>query len=153
MIIKCSGECPLKKTNICCSQCVEKETCTDACNKTPSANDPLNGCDNAVFEEDIQASLLIFQNNQAAIIKSIANICTMKKKLDEDEKQLKEKLKAAMEINGVKSFDNEVLKITYIAATTSTSVDSKKLKANYPEIYKTCSKPSSKSAYVKVEVK
>jgi predicted phage-related endonuclease len=58
-----------------------------------------------------------------------------------------------MELHGVKKFESDVLNLTYIAATTATSVDSKKLKADHPEIYDECSKVSNKKAYVKVVVK
>ena len=59
----------------------------------------------------------------------------------------------AMEEYGVKMFDNDLLKVTYIAATTATSIDSAKLKKKYPAIAEECSKTSAKSAYVKVEIK
>ncbi len=76
-----------------------------------------------------------------------------KAKIEAQEKALKEQLKSAMEEFGIKKFEKENLVLTYIAATTATSVDSKKLKENHPDIFVECSKKSNKSAYVKVTVK
>ena len=145
-MIKCSGECPNDKGNTCCFNCELKLECNDACASNPE------DCNESV-QVDEETAVSTFETKQATTIKTIAEICTAKKKLEEQEKQLKEQLLKAMETNNVKSFNNDVLKITYVAATTTNSVDSKKLKKKYPNIAAECSKTSNKSAYVKVEVK
>ena len=145
-MINCSSECPREKGNTCCFKCDLKLECHDACATNPE------GCPDAVVVDDL-TPVAMFELVQAAAIKTIAEICTAKKKLEDQEKQLKAQLLKAMESNNVKSFSNDVLKITYVAATTATSVDSKKLKEKYPNIAAECSKTSNKSAYVKVEVK
>lgn len=100
-----------------------------------------------------QAAVVEFQNSTALMLQSIAQIVTAKKLLEEQEKSMKEKLQAAMEANGIKSFNNDVIKLTYVSATTTSSIDSAKLKKKYPQIAEECSKTSNKSAYVKIEVK
>lgn len=110
-------------------------------------------CGDSIMEEAAEAGLQVFQQGQMEVIQKIADIVTAKKKLEEDEKDLKEKLKLAMEKCNIKKFTSDILNITYVAATTATSVDSKKLKEKHPSIYDECSKTSNKSAYVKVEVK
>jgi len=150
MKIKCELECPKEIGTVCCFQCEHKEGCDEACDQSPSASE-ADGCGNAIFEEG--TDLAVFETKQAAIIKNISDVVTAKKKLDEEEKKLKETLKVAMEQYSIKSFDNDVLKINYIAATTATTVDSKKLKEKYPDIASECSKTSNKSAYVKITVK
>jgi hypothetical protein len=97
--------------------------------------------------------LMTFQEQQVAVLQQIADLVTAKKKIEAQEKELKDKLKEAMEKYSVKKFDSDILKITYVAATTATSIDSAKLKKKYPVIAKECSKTSKKSAYIKVEVK
>lgn len=147
-MIKCTvGGCT-KNKDICCQSCDEKESCNGACVDKPSTDD--SGCGSAVFESS--NSVELFQNAAATVIKSITDICKAKKDLEEKEKSLKSQLKEAMERNGVKSFSNDVLKITYIAATKAVSVDSKVLKEKYPAIAAECSKTSPKAAYVKVEL-
>lgn len=51
-----------------------------------------------------------------------------KKKMDKVEKQLKKEIIKAMEDNGIKSFENDDVKITYIEPITRTVVDQKALK-------------------------
>jgi len=58
-----------------------------------------------------------------------------------------------MSKHGIKRVDNDLMRITYVAPTTSTGVDSAKLKATYPHIYTECSKTTSKKGYVKITVK
>ena len=144
-MIKCNNECPLKKFDGCCHSCPHIEGCTDACESEPKT------CGEAIFDEE--TGLMTFQEQQVAVLQQIADLVTAKKKIEAQEKELKDKLKEAMEKYSVKKFDSDILKITYVAATTATSIDSAKLKKKYPVIAKECSKTSNKSAYIKVEVK
>lgn len=144
-MIKCNNECPLGKFNGCCHSCPDIETCKDVCESNPET------CGEATFDEE--TGLVAFKEQQLSVLKQIADLITAKKKLEEQEKELKDKLKEAMEKYGVKKFDSDILKITYIAETTATSIDSAKLKKKYPAIADECSKTSKKSAYIKVEVK
>ena len=50
------------------------------------------------------------------VIKAITDITVQKKKLDEQEKIMREKLQAAMEQYGVKSFDNEYINAHWFLA-------------------------------------
>lgn len=144
-MIKCNNECPLKKFDGCCHSCPHIEGCTDACESEPKT------CGEAIFDEE--TGLMTFQEQQVAVLQQIADLVTAKKKIEAQEKELKDKLKEAMEKYSVKKFDSDILKITYVAATTATSIDSAKLKKKYPAIAEECSKTSNKSAYIKVEVK
>lgn len=144
-MIKCNNECPLKKFDGCCHSCPHIEECTQACESEPKT------CGEATFDEE--TGLVAFKEQQLSVLQQIANLIIAKKKLEEQEKELKDKLKEAMEKYGVKKFDSDILKITYIAETTATSIDSAKLKKKYPAIADECSKTSKKSAYIKVEVK
>lgn len=94
-----------------------------------------------------------FQGNQIALLQNIASLVKQKKEIEAQEADLKVKLQEAMEAYGIKKFTSDILNITYIAATTSVSLDSAKLKKKYPEIAAECSKTSNKKAYIKIEVK
>jgi predicted phage-related endonuclease len=146
-MIKCKNSCPTGQFDGCCFECDLKEKCEEVCEMLPSE------CGDSIMEESGETGLQVFQQGQVAVLQQIADIVTAKKKLEEQEKDLKEKLKEAMEKCSIKKFTSDILNITYVAETTSTSVDSKKLKDKHPEIYAECSKTSKKSAYVKVEVK
>jgi len=144
-MIKCNNECPLEKFDGCCHSCPHIEGCTEACESEPKT------CGEATFDEE--TGLVTFKEQQLAVLQQIADLVTAKKQIEAKEKELKDKLKEAMERCSIKKFDSDILKITYIAATTATSIDSAKLKKKYPAIAEECSKTSNKSAYIKVEVK
>ena len=68
-------------------------------------------------------------------------------------KEVKEKVKNAMEEYGITSFDNEDLTITYRKGTTRKTVDTKKLKEELPDIYESYLRESNVASSVVVEVK
>ena len=144
-MIKCNNECPLEKFDGCCHSCPDIETCKDACESNPET------CGEATFDEE--TGLVAFKEQQLSVLQQIADLITAKKKLEEQEKELKEKLKEAMEKCNIKKFESDILNITYVAESTKTSIDSAKLKKKYPEIAAECSKSTKTSAYVKVTVK
>lgn len=74
---------------------------------------------------------------------AIKNFELLKKEVEAQNETLKAQLLEAMKAQGVKSFENDVLKITYVEPTTRETIDSKRLKAELPEIadkYKKISK-------------
>jgi len=147
-MIKCKNSCPTGQFDGCCFECDLKETCKDVCGSNPSE------CGDSIMEDaEEETGLQVFKQGQMAVLKQIADIITTKKKLEEQEAELKAKLKDAMEKCNIKKFESDILDITYVAETTQTSIDSAKLKKKYPDIAEECSKVSKKSAYVKVVVK
>lgn len=146
-MIKCKNACPTGQFEGCCFECNLKENCEEACQLNPSE------CGDSIMEDTEEVGLQAFKQGQMAVLKQIADIITTKKKLEEQEKELKEKLKEAMEKCNIKKFESDILNITYVAESTKTSIDSAKLKKKYPEIAAECSKTSKTSAYVKVTVK
>jgi predicted phage-related endonuclease len=146
-MIKCKNSCPLDKFDGCCFECENKGKCEEACQLLPSE------CKDSIMEEAGEAALQVFQQAQKVVLQKIADIVTAKKNLEEQEKELKEKLKTAMETCSIKKFTSDILNITYVAATTETRVDSKKLKEKHPDIYAECSNTNPKSSYIKIEVK
>lgn len=128
----------------CCLECGERESCEDVCTEL-SPN-----CEDAFTEETALATM---QTEAAAIIKGIAALTLQKKQLEEQEKEMRVQLMAAMEKYGVKSFENEDVKFTYVAATTRTTIDSAKLKKDLPEVAERYSKISKVSDSVKITVK
>lgn len=144
-MIKCKNECPLGKFEGCCFFC-EVKGCKEKCTEAPS------DCDSAI-QVDEEKALAEFQGNQIALLQNIASLVKQKKEIELQEADLKVKLQEAMEAYGIKKFTSDILNITYIAATTSVSLDSAKLKQKYPEIAAECSKTLNKKAYIKIEVK
>lgn len=145
-MIKCENCCPLNKFEGCChSPCPYLEDCPDACEETYSK------CGQAMFDEE--TGLQVFELGQLQTLQKIAILSRQKKALEEQEKTLKAALYEAMERYGVKKFESPVLNLTRVDPTTSTGIDSAKLKKNYPDIFKECSKTSAKAGYVKITLK
>lgn len=135
----------------CCLECEEKGICPDICTfiedeKITSAEN----CENAVADGD---ALVAFESNTLAVIQAIKDISLKKKELEDQDKKMRDELEAAMEMYGVKSFENDIIKITYTEPTTRISVDSAKLKKNYPDVYAECSKSSDVKGSVRITVK
>ena len=135
----------------CCLECDNRSDCKEVCAYVADGNvKNAEQCENAVVEGQ---ELITFESKAASVIQAIADIATKKKALEEQDKKMREQLEAAMERYGVKSFENELVKVTYIEPTTRTSVDSAKLKKKYPDIFTECSKVSDVKASVKITVK
>lgn len=145
MGIKCEQPgCP-HDYECCCYECEEIKNCESHCNLKPET------CENSIMEKG--TSLEVFKNANIDVIDAISQLSVAKKQIEEQEKTMKEKLVEAMEAYGVTKFENEAIKITYYAPSQTTTIDSKRLKEEKPEIAKEYSKTSSKKSYVKIEVK
>ncbi len=100
--------------------------------------------------------LVKVENGQVVVAQEIVNqIVNFKKemlKMELLEKQLKEEIKEAMEKNNVTSLEFGELKIKYRSATTRTSLDSKKLKEELPDIYEEYSKTSEVASSISISV-
>jgi predicted phage-related endonuclease len=141
---KCKNECPENKFNGCCAECPHGSDCESKC-----TNDPQT-CGDAVFEG---TALEVFNSKAEAVIQKITLLVKQKAEIEKQEKTMREQLQQAMEAHDVKKFDNDLIKITYVEASTRTSVDSAKLKAQQPDIYAKFSKTSPVKAFVKIESK
>lgn len=129
--------------DICCHYCDEEGVCSFRCEEP-------NNCVEQLFGE---TELQVMQSAVPEAIKIITDINIQKKKLDEQEKLMRQKLLEAMETYGIKKFENEHISFTYVAPTTKTTIDSTKLKKKYPDIAEECSKVSNVSASVRISVK
>ncbi len=141
------AECP-HDLKICCGTCDFKDNCGNVCG-AKCMTDPQN-CPDA---EVITGELTAFQSAVPDTIKKITDLLKLKKQMDEQEKQLKKKLVENMEVYGVKSFENDLIKMTYVAPTTRSSIDGARLKKDHPAIAAQYTKTSSVAAFVKVELK
>ena len=128
----------------CCLECEERESCKDVCTELSP------DCEDAFSEETALATM---QTEAAGIIKSIAALTLQKKQIEEREKKMKEQLQKAMEKYGVKSFENETVKFTYVAPTVENRLDSEALKVDLPEVVAKYTKQSPKAGYVKITVR
>ena len=126
-MIKCENACPRGKFDGCCHKCPDFHTCPDSCQEDP------NTCGSSTFDEE--AGLQAFQQSQLATLNAIASLTSHKKAIEEQK------------------FESDVLNLTLVAPSNSTTIDSAKLKKKYPAIAAECSKPNPKAGYVKITLK
>lgn len=93
----------------------------------------------ALLEAEINGELYCLTTTDVTIIDtslqvSIKDILIQEKELSERKKELTDRIKEQMEQHKVKSIDNELFKVTYIAPTTKTTFDSKKALADNPDL-------------------
>lgn len=74
-----------------------------------------------------------------------------KQEMDNQEKEIKQAIQKAMEENGIKSFENDDVKISYVAPTQRVSVDTAKMKEE--GIYDLYTKTSEVKASVRLTYK
>ena len=69
------------------------------------------------------------------MIQRLAEVSKRKKLLEKQENEVKEALLPLMEEHGVESIDNELIRISYVGPSESTSVDTTKLRNEMPDLY------------------
>lgn len=95
-----------------------------------------------------------FHLSQLAKVESIIKRCEEeKKRAEETAVKMRADLMDAMERNGVQSFENDRIKLTYVAPTTRTAIDSTRLKKELPEIAEKYSKTSQVKASLRITLK
>ena len=76
-----------------------------------------------------------------------------KKQAEEEAKRLREHLLNEMEKRSIKVFENENIKLTYVAPSKRITLDSKGIKEKYPDIYEEFSKETEIKASVRITLK
>lgn len=104
--------------------------------------------------------LVLYTNNELELGKieeqisiTIADLQNKQQELQKKNEEIKEQIKASMEENDIKKYENDYIAITYVAPTTRTTVDSKLLKEKYEDIFKECSKISNVKSSIRVKIK
>lgn len=129
---------------ICCIECEDKDTCKYVCSYF------LEDCPDGYDES---SAMQVFNDKAIVLMKNIAQLDKQKKILENQDKEVREALKKTMDEFGIKSFENDILKVTFVAETTRSSIDSKKLQKELPEIAEKYSKTTKVSASVRITVK
>ncbi len=149
MICKEGANSPCGKS-CCCWSCEEREGCRDACASFISDTEAMEKCPCIVKEEN---ALAVFQIKAVNVIQNMVQLLQQKKALEEKEKTVREELTAAMDAFGIKSFENDILKVTFKAASVRSGVDSKALKAKFPEVYKEVQTETPVKASIAISLK
>lgn len=101
--------------------------------------------------------LQAFESKHMLLMANVAQHIQQEKLLKDQTAKLKEELGNAMDEFGIKSIDNDLLKITRTAASTSKSLDTTRLKNeepdHYAELMADYPKVTNRSASLTIKVK
>lgn len=86
-------------------------------------------------------------------VKELIEFEKLAKEVEERKKAIRATILNEMEQTGTISIDTEELAITYVAPTTKESFDSKKLRADKPDLYDEYVKISPVKASIRIKVK
>ena len=104
-----------------------------------------------------QQKQILIAENQLEVIRECEQIIAeaehKKKAAEEEMAAIKGAIMKAMEQNGVKSFENDNIKMTYIEGGTRTTVDTAKLKKEKPEIVEEYEKSSKVKPSLRIKIK
>lgn len=84
------------------------------------------------------------------LVKQIVEFQKVKLEMDLKEKELKNSLKEAMEACGITKWTTDGLCATITSASTRTTLDSKRLKEELPDVYEEYSKTSNVSSSLRL---
>lgn len=137
-IFYCSEVVECNHTGLCCRFCEDFEKCKDAC-------DVQGDCDGQVSMEDIR---LRQDRDMAELIVEMRELEAHKVRVDE----LKENIDMYFRMLGETSYKDDRISVTRTKDSSRTTVDSKKLKSEYPEIFEACSKTSVTKGSLRVKL-
>lgn len=83
----------------------------------------------------------------------IADAEARKKEAEAERDKIKSSLLAQMEQNGVKTFETNKIRLTYVAPSTRSTIDTARLKKELPEIAEQYAKTSETKASLKITIK
>ena len=98
-------------------------------------------------------STALFQTAALPILTKLADSETAYKKLSEQRDKLKTELLEAMDKYNINKWENEKFSVTYVKGSTTTTIDSKKIKELHPDIFQECSRISNRKASIRFNVK
>lgn len=90
---------------------------------------------------------------ESELLARLADLQLSKKAIEDEETELKAQLLEAMRVQGIDKHETEALKISYIPPSTRETFDSKKLKAEMPEIAAKYTKESKVKDSVRITLK
>lgn len=88
--------------------------------------------ENQFTEQELQ----VFEEKYLAVMKGLADATIQKKRLEEQEKNFKKQLEKVMDEYGIKSIDNQFLKIIRVAGSEGKkTIDLDKMQKEEPELF------------------
>ena len=76
-----------------------------------------------------------FSDKYISTIQRYADLEATIKELEDTKKKVRKEIQEAMEFYGIRSFDNDILKLTLVAPSVSTTIDTSALRVSDPDTY------------------
>ena len=135
----------------CCYECEDAKDCNYKCPTFEELGEKVHlECEELVQDN---TELITLDKKVPEAIRAMTNLLVQQKEIERQVSDMRDVLKVAMEHWNIKSFENDDIKITYIAQTERKSIDTTKLKKEHPEIAEAYQKISQVKSTVKIEVK
>lgn len=100
---------------------------------------------------------ITFNTEYSHVFKELALLEDEAKDIEKRRKEVKSELLEAMEKHGIKSIDNDYVKITYVGQSVTIGVDLKAMQLEDPKLYSKISKKFSKETvkkpYIRITTK
>jgi hypothetical protein len=129
---------------------IPSDTCDDGCTPQKCGDCWNTALKDTKFKDN---SLVLFQEKALPILTKLQKAEEKYKKLDEDRKKLKVKLKEEMDRYNINKWENDNFSVTYIVATERSKLDSKEVKEKFPDVFHICSHLSPVAASIRFKVK
>lgn len=78
---------------------------------------------------------LTFSDKYIATMQRYADLEKTIKELEDTKKKVRAEIQEAMEYHGIRSFENDILKLTLVAPSVSTTIDTAALRISDPDTY------------------
>lgn len=101
----------------------------------------------SLVESETGSSVVVLGEYEKELYNDLITLSELQARIDEK----KSYIKSFIESNKLGSFNTKLLKVSYTNATTATSIDTKALKAEMPDIAAKYSKTSTRSSSIRVE--
>ena len=79
--------------------------------------------------------IAVFNTNYLATMQRIADLENTIKELEDTKEKVRAELLQAMEFYGLRSIDNDILTMTVVAPSVSTTIDTKAIRISDPDTY------------------
>lgn len=76
-----------------------------------------------------------FSDKYIATMQRYADLENTIKELEDTKKKVRSEIQEAMEFYGIRSFENDILKLTLVAPSVSKTIDTSALRISEPDIY------------------
>ena len=105
----------------------------------------------------MENAVVTFENKYMVTMQKIADLEKTIKELDDTKKKVRAELQEAMEFYGIRSVDNDILTMSLVAPSVSTTIDTTALRMEDPDTYdrliEVYPKTTERRASVRIKIK